>query len=58
MTGKVWLISRLELASFDQLLAGNYLTKQRVFLTVGCQILPRFKPWQRKLLYLPEYYPK
>ncbi len=49
---------RIELASFDQLLAGNYLTKQRVFLTVGCQALPRFKPWQDQATLFARVLPK
>jgi precorrin-6A/cobalt-precorrin-6A reductase len=35
-----------ELENFETLLAGNYLTNQRVLLTVGYKILPRFKIWQ------------
>ena len=38
----------LELESFADLLEGDYLSRQRVFLTVGCKILPHFKPWQTK----------
>jgi precorrin-6A/cobalt-precorrin-6A reductase len=34
------------LENFETLLAGNYLTNQRVLLTVGYKILPRFKIWQ------------
>lgn len=37
-----------ELASFDELLTGNYLTGQRVFLSVGYQTLPRFQVWQAR----------
>jgi precorrin-6A/cobalt-precorrin-6A reductase len=35
-----------ELENFEMLLAGHYLTNQRVLLTVGYKILPRFKIWQ------------
>jgi precorrin-6A/cobalt-precorrin-6A reductase len=38
----------LELESLDALLAGTYLENQRVLLTVGCNSLPRFQPWQRR----------
>jgi precorrin-6A/cobalt-precorrin-6A reductase len=34
------------LENFETLLIGNYLTNQRVLLTVGYKILPRFKQWQ------------
>ena len=34
------------LKDFETLLTGNYLTNQRVLLTVGYKILPRFKQWQ------------
>ena len=35
-----------ELENFEMLLTGHYLTNQRVLLTVGYKILPRFKIWQ------------
>ena len=35
-----------ELENFEMLLAGHYLTNQRVLLTVGYKSLPRFKIWQ------------
>ena len=35
-----------QLENFETLLAGNYLTNQRVLLTVGYKVLPRFKIWQ------------
>jgi precorrin-6A/cobalt-precorrin-6A reductase len=35
-----------ELDSFDALLAGNYLQKQRVLLTIGCKALPQFQSCQ------------
>ena len=34
------------LENFETLLTENYLTNQRVLLTVGYKILPRFKIWQ------------
>jgi precorrin-6A/cobalt-precorrin-6A reductase len=34
------------LENFETLLAENYLTNQRVLLTVGYKILPKFKQWQ------------
>jgi precorrin-6A/cobalt-precorrin-6A reductase len=34
------------LENFETLLAENYLTNQRVLLTVGYKILPKFKIWQ------------
>ncbi len=36
----------IELASLDELLAGDYLEAQRVLLTLGYQALPRFQSWQ------------
>ena len=47
-----------ELDSFDLLLTGDYLTKQRVLLTVGCQVLPRFQPWHRKSTLFARILPK
>lgn len=38
----------IELDSFPTLLAGNYLQGQRVLLTIGCNNLPRFSPWQQR----------
>lgn len=38
----------IELDSFDTLLAGNYLQGERVLLTIGCNNLHSFKPWQQK----------
>ncbi len=38
----------IELDSFDCLLSGDYLSHQRVLLTVGCQTLPRFQSWHSK----------
>ncbi len=35
-----------ELKDFEMLLTGNYLTNQKVLLTVGYKVLPRFKIWQ------------
>lgn len=36
----------IELEDFEMLLTGNYLINQRVLLTVGYKILPKFKIWQ------------
>jgi precorrin-6A/cobalt-precorrin-6A reductase len=36
----------MELDSWERLLTGDYLTAQRVLLTVGCQVLPKFQSWQ------------
>uniref|UniRef100_B8HQ30 Precorrin-6x reductase n=1 Tax=Cyanothece sp. (strain PCC 7425 / ATCC 29141) TaxID=395961 RepID=B8HQ30_CYAP4 len=38
----------LTLSSFEQLFQGNYLTDQRVLLTLGYKALPLFIPWQNK----------
>lgn len=38
--------SAIEVASFDQLLQGNYLAGERVLLTVGAKSLPLFRPWR------------
>lgn len=38
----------LRLPNFDTLLSGNYLTGQRVLLTVGYRPLAAFKPWQMR----------
>jgi precorrin-6A/cobalt-precorrin-6A reductase len=35
-----------ELENFETLLTGNYLTHQRVLLTIGYKVLPKFKVWQ------------
>lgn len=35
-----------ELKDFETLLTGNHLTNQRVLLTVGYKVLPKFKIWQ------------
>lgn len=48
----------IELNSWEQLLAGDYLTAQRVFLTVGCQALPKFQPWQSKATLFARVLPK
>lgn len=37
-----------ELASFAELLAGNYLQGERVLLTIGCRFLSLFQPWQER----------
>lgn len=38
----------LTLSSFEHLFQGNYLTDQRVLLTLGYRALPLFIPWQNK----------
>ncbi|MGL5034266.1 MAG: cobalt-precorrin-6A reductase [Microcystaceae cyanobacterium] len=40
--------SVFNLPNFETLLTGNYLTNQRVLLTVGAKNLPLFKSWQSK----------
>ena len=50
--------SAIELDSFDRLLAGNYLDRQRVLLTVGCKVLPQFQPWQNKAILFARVLPK
>ncbi|MEO0835002.1 MAG: cobalt-precorrin-6A reductase [Cyanobacteria bacterium J06642_3] len=48
----------IELDSFEDLLAGNYLRGQRVFLTVGCKILPQFQSWQNRATLYARVLPK
>ena len=48
----------IELNSFAELLAGNYLAAQRVLLTVGCQALPQFQPWQSRATLFARVLPK
>lgn len=48
----------LELDSFDTLLQGNYLLNRRVLLTVGCQVLPQFQPWQNRATLFARVLPK
>lgn len=50
--------SVLELESFEQLLAGDYLTAQRVLLTVGCKALPQFQPWHQRATLFARILPK
>ena len=47
-----------ELASFDDLVAGDYLQDRRVLLTVGCKALPLFKAWQSKTVLFARILPK
>ena len=47
-----------ELASFDDLVAGDYLQNKRVLLTAGCKALPLFKPWQSKAVLFARVLPK
>ena len=48
----------IELDSFACLLAGNYLTNQRVLLTIGCKALPQFQSWQTKATLFARVLPK
>ena len=48
----------LELDSFETLLQGDYLLNQRVLLTVGCKILPRFQSWQNRSTLFARVLPK
>lgn len=48
----------IELDSFETLLAGDYLTAQRVLLTVGCQILPQFQSWHARATLYARVLPK
>ena len=48
----------LELDSFDTLLQGDYLLDRRVFLTVGCQVLPLFQSWQNRATLFARVLPK
>ena len=47
-----------ELASFTELLTGNYLQDHRVLLTIGCKALPLFKSWQSKAVLFARILPK
>ena len=47
-----------ELNSFKTLLAGDYLTKQRALLTVGCKALPLFQSWQDRATLFARVLPK
>ncbi|NJK54832.1 MAG: cobalt-precorrin-6A reductase [Pleurocapsa sp. SU_5_0] len=48
----------IELNSWEHLLAGDYLTAQRVLLTVGCQALPKFQSWQSRTTLFARVLPK
>ena len=48
----------IKLDSFEDLLAGNYLTNRRVLLTVGCKALPLFQSWQDKATLFARVLPK
>ncbi len=50
--------SIIELDSFERLLTGDYLTKQRVLLTVGCKVLPQFQSWHSKSTLFARILPK
>lgn len=46
------------LDSFETLIKGNYLERKRVLLTVGCQALPLFKPWQNRAVLFARILPR
>ncbi|MEM6611286.1 MAG: cobalt-precorrin-6A reductase [Cyanobacteria bacterium P01_C01_bin.72] len=48
----------IELSSFTELLAGDYLDAHRVLLTVGCQALSQFQPWHSKATLFARVLPK
>lgn len=48
----------LEINSFEQLVTGDYLTAQRVLLTVGCKALPQFQPWHQRATLFARILPK
>jgi precorrin-6A/cobalt-precorrin-6A reductase len=50
--------SVIELDSWEHLLTGDYLTAQRVLLTVGCQVLPQFQSWQSRATLFARVLPK
>lgn len=47
-----------ELDSFNTLLAGDYLTRQRTLLTIGCKALPLFQSWQNRATLFARVLPK
>lgn len=50
--------SAIYLDSFQDLITGNYLKNKRVLLTVGCNVLPRFKSWHQKAVLYTRILPK
>ncbi|MEL6928452.1 MAG: cobalt-precorrin-6A reductase [Cyanobacteria bacterium J06600_6] len=48
----------IELSSFEQLVAGDYLADQRVLLTVGCKALSQFQSWQHRSTLFARVLPK
>ena len=48
----------ISLENFDKLLEGDYLSNQRVLLTVGCQLLPKFKTWHNRATLFARILPK
>jgi precorrin-6A/cobalt-precorrin-6A reductase len=48
----------LEINSFEQLVTGDYLTAQRVLLTVGCKALPQFQLWHQRATLFARILPK
>ena len=50
--------SLVELDSFEDLIAGDYLTSQRVLLTVGCKALSLFQSWHNRATLFARVLPK
>ncbi len=48
----------ITLDSFESLLQGDYLLGKRVLLTVGCKVLPLFRPFQDKCTLFARILPK
>ena len=48
----------IELPSIEHLVAGDYLTNQRVFLTIGCKALTQFQTWHSKATLYARVLPK
>ena len=51
-------LKAIELDCFERLLEGDYLLDRRVLLTIGCQALPLFKPWQSRATLFARVLPK
>ena len=52
------LAQNLTLDSFETLFNGDYLQEHRVLLTVGCKVLPQFKPWHDRATLFARVLPK
>ena len=48
----------VELNSFAELLAGDYLAQKRVLLTIGCNALPQFQSWHDLAILFARVLPK